>query len=103
MRRGILIFVLVFITISTARTSAWAQAPNAAPAPAADQLRASADKGDADAAYKLGGLYYRGEGVKQDYDEAAKWYAKAAAQGLAAAEFTLGTLYEDGSGVPQDY
>ena len=48
-------------------------------------------------------MYYRGEGVKQDYDEAAKWYAKAAAQGLAAAQFDLGAMYEDGTGVPQDY
>ena len=33
----------------------------------------------------IGNLYSNGEGVKQDYQEAVKWYKKSAEQGDAAA------------------
>jgi TPR repeat protein len=48
-------------------------------------------------------MYYNGEGVPQDYEEAIKWYRKAADQGDASAQFNLGVSYEYGKGVPQDY
>ena len=44
-----------------------------------------------------------GNGVPQDYDEAVKWYRKAAEQGNAMAQNNLGDAYENGHGVPQDY
>ncbi|MBN2438840.1 MAG: sel1 repeat family protein, partial [Deltaproteobacteria bacterium] len=37
----------------------------------------------------------------QDYQEAAKWYLKAAEQGNTQAQFYAGRLYEKGQGVPQ--
>ena len=40
-----------------------------------------AEQGDADAQFNLGYLYESGRGVSQDYNEAAKWYRKAAEQG----------------------
>ena len=43
-----------------------------------------------------------GEGVPQDYQEAAKWYLKAAEQGNMQAQFYAGRLYEKGQGVPQN-
>ena len=46
-------------------------------------------------------MYEMGEGVPQDYQEAAKWYLKAAAQGNTRAQFFVGRLYEKGQGVPQ--
>ena len=44
-----------------------------------------------------------GDGVQQDFAEAAKWYRKAADQGDIDAQNELGSLYGNGQGVPQDY
>ena len=48
-------------------------------------------------------MYYRNEGVAQDYAEAAVWYRRAAEAGHANAQFNLGYMYNAGEGVPQDY
>jgi hypothetical protein len=48
-------------------------------------------------------MYYTGQGVPQDYAEAAKWYRKAAEQGIDEAQFNLGLMYDKGQGVLQDY
>jgi hypothetical protein len=66
-------------------------------------IRPLAEQGDVTAQYNLGTMYYRGDGVPQDYKEAAKWYRKAAEQGYAVAESDLGAMYTDGRGVPRDY
>ena len=68
-----------------------------------DNVFRRAGKGDAKAQFNLGLKYDTGEGVPQNYTEAAKWYRKAAEQGYAEAQFNLGTLYDEGRGVPQDY
>jgi TPR repeat protein len=47
-------------------------------------------------------MYYNGQGVQQDYSEAAKWTRKAAEQGYAPAQAHLGVLYWNGQGVQQD-
>ena len=44
-----------------------------------------------------------GQGVPQDYGEAAKWYRLAAEQGNPTAQSNLGSMYYSGQGVPQDY
>ena len=44
-------------------------------------------------------MYDLGQGVVQDYKEAAKWDRKSAEQGLAAAQFALGAMYANGDGV----
>jgi len=49
--------------------------------------------------FKKGYGYYQAE----NYDEAVKWYRKAAEQGYAPAQYRLGELHYDGQGVPQDY
>jgi len=41
-------------------------------------------------------MYTNGEGVVQDYAEAAKWYRKAAEQGYARAQSALGFMYNTG-------
>jgi uncharacterized protein len=51
----------------------------------------------------LGAMYALGQGVPQDYVEAAKLFRKAADQGYDAAQYNLGTAYTDGQCVPQDY
>jgi TPR repeat protein len=48
-------------------------------------------------------LCHRGQGVPQDYAQAALWYRKAAEQGLAEAQLGLGTLYGGGRSGPQDF
>src|SRR5271165_1671390 len=48
-------------------------------------------------------MYANGEGVVQDYAEAAKWYRKAAEQGYAQAQSALGFMYNTGQGVQQDF
>jgi TPR repeat protein len=47
-------------------------------------------------------MYDHGEGVPQNYEEAAKWFAKAAEQGEAYAQNSLGIMYHNGQGVPRD-
>lgn len=66
-------------------------------------LSVKANAGDADAQHKLGYAYDKGEGVPQDYAQAAAWYRKAAEQGHAGAQFFLGVAYYLEQGVPQDY
>ena len=68
-----------------------------------DNVLRRAEKGDAKAQFDLGLKYENGEGVLQDYAEAAKWYRKAAEQGYAKAQFNLGTMYDEGRGVRQDF
>ncbi len=62
----------------------------------------AAEQGDADAQYKLGLAYSKGEGVAKDAAEAVKWYRKAAEQGLAEAQCSLGLAYYSGGGVPKN-
>ncbi|MBR6901213.1 MAG: SEL1-like repeat protein [Synergistaceae bacterium] len=53
-----------------------------------------AQKGDAEAQYKLGLMYDNGDGVTQDYSEAVKWIRKAAQQELTDAQEFLKKLGE---------
>ncbi len=50
----------------------------------------------------LGYAYEQGRGVARDFEEAAKWYRRAAERGDIAAQANLGTLYANGLGVEQD-
>jgi len=68
-----------------------------------ENLKADAEKGDAYAQYDLGSCYYKGQGVRQDYGEAVKWFRKSADQGNDRAENGLGVCYDNGQGVAQDY
>ncbi len=65
--------------------------------------RALAEKGDADAQFKVGLMYYLGQGVQRDYFEAFNWFNKAARQGNPYAQYNVGYMYEKGEGTPQDY
>lgn len=62
-----------------------------------------AKQGNSLAQFSLGVLYFKGEGVKQDYTEAAQWLRKAAEQGDSTAQFMLGAIYRDGLGTKQNY
>ena len=67
-----------------------------------EEMKAKAEKGDAKAQYNLGGMYYKGEGVKKDDKQAFRFYLKAALQGDPAAQARLGTCYRLGEGVKQN-
>ncbi|OAF14837.1 hypothetical protein AYJ54_41735 [Bradyrhizobium centrolobii] len=69
---------------------------------AGPMLRTAAMKGDATAAYEIGLRFAEGKGIATNYDEAAKWYDRAAQAGVVPATFRLGTLYEKGLGVKKD-
>tara|TARA_Y100001934_G_scaffold222581_1_gene265741 strand:+ start:356 stop:1399 length:1044 start_codon:yes stop_codon:yes gene_type:complete len=54
------------------------------------------------AQFNLGALYEEGNGTKQNMDEAAKWYRKAAEAGFTQAEFMMGWMHREGIGVNKD-
>jgi TPR repeat protein len=78
-------------------------APSSADTRSPAEIRTKAEQGDSAAQFNLGVMYAKGQGVGQDYMEAAKWYRKAAEQGYAPAQCKLGTMYFQGHGVTQDY
>jgi TPR repeat protein len=67
-----------------------------------EEIKASADKGDAEAQIELAALYTVGDGVPKDLGKAAKWHRKAAEQGNPRAQCLLGLDYADGLGVKQN-
>lgn len=77
----------------------------------ADELISLANNGDFEAMDILGMAYEWGEdneyigfsGIEKNFEEAVKWYRKAAEQGYAPAQHDLGDCYYDGHGVDVDY
>jgi localization factor PodJL len=65
-------------------------------------LRSAVLKGDPTAAYEIGVRFAEGKGVAVNYDEAAKWFDRAAQAGVVPAIFRLGTFYEKGLSVKKD-
>lgn len=51
----------------------------------------------------VGGFFYFGQIVQQNYSKAYKWYEKAALQGYATAQFTLGGMLARGCGIKQNF
>jgi len=68
-----------------------------------EDIRSSAEQGDATAQYYLGLMYYEGESLQQDFQKATYWFTKAAEQGFWHAQRGLGMVYSEGKGVLQDY
>jgi hypothetical protein len=58
-----------------------------------------AGRGDADAQFAIGLLYYDGMGVDVDHTESSYWFHLAAEQGHQDAQFNLGNAYLRGNGV----
>ncbi len=65
-------------------------------------LTKKAKSGDAEAMYKLGFKFYRGEYIKKDYKKAVFWFAKAVEKKHANACIQLGYCYYNGYGVKKD-
>jgi len=66
-----------------------------------ENIKNSAEKGNAQAQYKLGYCYLHGNGVEQNEKLAAEWYRKSAEQGYSPAQHALGGCYWQGQGVRQ--
>jgi TPR repeat protein len=68
-----------------------------------ESIQAKADRGDADAQFRLA-FAYSSTGLHQapDYQRAAEWYTKAADQDHSLAQFNLGMMHMQGQGVPRD-
>ena len=74
-----------------------------------EQLKARAEKGDVDAMYEMGLVYFspfvrvfatHKHQVGEDYREALEWYSKAAVHRHSKALFALGYMHEYGKGIP---
>jgi hypothetical protein len=72
------------------------------------KLRQSAERGDAEAQFDMGYLYYMAGkdpaivGIPQSYKLAAEWYEKAARQGHSRAQYNMAVLHLQGEGVERD-
>ena len=64
--------------------------------------QAKANEGDIEAQTYVGEIYEKGLDIPPDYEFAAIWYKKAAAQGSKRAQNNLAFLHEKGLGVPKD-
>ncbi len=67
-----------------------------------ERLTTEAEKGDADAQYRLGQLYVRGTGVRKDLRKSHDFIKSAADQGHAEAIGALGYFYANGFVVKKD-
>jgi len=70
---------------------------------AAKHFQLAAEQGDMFGQAIIGTMYYRGDGVKQDYVVAAKWLKSAAEQGDRDSQKQFGNMFHNGEGVSQDY
>jgi TPR repeat protein len=70
--------------------------------PGIEKLQSRAQAGDPNAQYALANMYCFGQGVKQDYRQAARWYRRSAEQGYGPAQYDLALMYERGTGVIED-
>src|SRR5437773_1433510 len=68
-----------------------------------EEIKAKAEKGDAQSQCALGEVFCLGVlGVAKDDAEAVKWIRKAAEQNHAEAQYNLGIRYDGGLGVAKD-
>jgi TPR repeat protein len=63
----------------------------------------SSNKGNSDALFNIGLIYKKGQGVKQNFLFAIKYFLLAAEKGHSDAENNIGMCYYYGQGVNQDY
>jgi uncharacterized protein len=69
---------------------------------AVKELRPLAERGDAEAQYRIGLMYEFGRGYPVDKTQGIAWLRKSAAQDHTAAQQELGVIYTTGDGVAKD-
>ncbi len=99
--------------VSTMLATQTAQPPvssAAAPTPAElEEIEKAASRGeagtrDAEAQFKIGEMYRRGDqGLPQSAAKALEWFEKAAARGNANAQARLANMYNNGDGLPEGF
>ena len=67
-----------------------------------EALKVKAEKGDAEAQFRLGRCYDDGAGIPKSFSDAASWYRKSAVLGFSASQFMLGDCLMRGEGVQQN-
>jgi len=60
-----------------------------------EEVAKKAEAGDPQAQFRLGAAYEGGHGVLRDFEEALKWYRRAAEGGLAEAQNTVGSMLQE--------
>ena len=96
-----LLWALLLMVGTTGAGVANACPPDLSPAEHIRCLCEEAEHGDMLSQYLLGSAYFVGIETPRDYEEAAKWYRRAADQGHPEAQFRLGSMYYLGQGVPK--
>jgi TPR repeat protein len=71
------------------------------------ELKKKAEQGDSKAQFEIGEMYFKGYGeksdkIKENVEEALKWYMKSAEQGYIDAQIKLGDMYHYGEGIDGD-
>ncbi len=103
--------MLVIVALLFAHLTVAAPAPQQIPFPSSfpstpeelERVRQSAERGDAQAEFTLGFIYFGGlSGVAQDQAAALAWFRKSSEHGSDEAAFFVGTIYDQGRGVPVD-
>ena len=69
---------------------------------AIEPLLQAAQMGEAEAANRLGDIYFYGNGVEVDYEQAYYWFSTAAQSNNAYAQYSLAFMYMKGLFVEQD-
>jgi hypothetical protein len=90
-----LIVVIMLVIYGCNQMGMVKPAESPAPAPLMDEAK------DEVMAYNTGLMYYKGEGVPQNFPEAANWFVMSAKKGYAPALYSLGHMYSRGTGLPQ--
>ncbi len=94
-------YALLMYFLMSIATSSYATETSLSPA----QIKAINQKaatGDLQARLDLADRYYKGDGLTQDYTQAAHWYKKLAETGVANAQLTLGLMHAKGEGVKRN-
>lgn len=68
-----------------------------------EEYTLKAKQGEVDAQYNLGIMYYHGEGIRKNHEEALLWFLKAAQQDDPDAQYNLGFMYGKGEGVEKSH
>lgn len=96
----VVLFLFLLLVVAVAQQTN--SSPSATNLTAFAELKAKAEKGDANAQTLIGSYYLIGQDVPTDYAEAVKWLRKAVEQRNAIAQYILGGCYRDGKGVPKN-
>lgn len=68
-----------------------------------EKTKQKAELGKPKAQYELAQMYFVGNGIERNVDEAILWYKKVAEQGNVEAQYKLADIYFTGNGIDKNY